>query len=309
MGNKALIIVVSVLIVSLFANVYFIANQQQSIDLYELKNRIDELERANTYLKEELYRTNLSLQQARTQLQVYRSEIADLKAQVNRTAVKGKTGSATLEAPAVMRKVVYRGNYPFYNGEVIENGTMIQVSVDIKPGYGRVLVVTKPLMGVVFQDAANTAVVVAENYTGIDLSGSDVIFSVRAPSKIPEVDGPSAGALMTSLIIAALQNISLPQDITMTGTIDARGHVGEIGGVIEKAKAAKAANKRIFILPRENKRLIEYKEEKERIGVITIIRQTPVIIDAKQYIEKNIGIHVEYVDTIEDVMKIIRTNA
>ncbi len=308
MGNKILAIVVSLLIVSVSVNVYFVATQRQGIDLY-LKNRIDELERANAYLSEELYRTNLSLQQAKTLLEVYRSEIVELRAQVNRTPAAGEAGSARLEAPAVMRKVVYRGNYPFYTREIIENGTMIQVSVDIKPGYGRVLVVTKPLMGVVFQDAANTAVVAAENYTGIDLSGSDVIFSVQAPLKIPEVDGPSAGALMTTLIIAALQNISLPDDITMTGTIDASGHVGEIGGVIEKAEAAKDAKKKIFILPRANSRMIKYEEEEERIGLITIIRTRPVIIDARDYIEKNIGIHVEYVDTIEDIMNIIRTHA
>ncbi len=309
MGNKILAIVVSLLIVSIFANVYFVTNQWQGVDLYRLKSRIDELERANAYLTEELYRTNLSLQHAKTQLEVYRSEIADLKAQLNRTTVTGEVGSARLEAPAVMRKVVYRGNFPFYSREIIENGTMIQVAVDIKPGYGRVLVVTKPLMGVVFQDAANTAVVAAENYTGIDLSGSDVIFSVNASSKIPEVDGPSAGALMTTLIIAALQNISLPDDITMTGTIDANGHVGEIGGVIEKAEAAKEAKKKIFILPRANSRIIKYEEEEEHIGLITIIRPRPVIIDARDYIEKNIGIHVEYVDTIEDIMNIIRTHA
>ena len=160
-------------------------------------------------------------------------------------------------------------------------------------------------MGVVFQDAANTAVIAAENYTGIDLSGSDVIFSVEASSKVPEVDGPSAGALMTTLIIAALKNISLPPDITMTGTISSNGHVGKIGGVIEKAKAAKESGKRIFILPRENSQLIRYEEVRRQVGYITIIRQNPVVEDAKEYIEKNIGIHVEYADSIDDIMKII----
>ncbi|MCW3134116.1 MAG: hypothetical protein N2V78_07310 [Methanophagales archaeon] len=304
MGRKIFTLVVLLLIASISANIYFISNQSQ-LNLSAVKTQINALEEANANLNEELYQTNLSLQQARAQLDLYRGQIAKLKSQINRSSVAGEEGRARLDAPAVMRRVEYTGNYPFYSRRIVEEGTMMQVSVDIKPGYGRVLVETKPLMGVVFQDAANTAVVAAENYTGRDLSGSDVIFSVEALSEVPEVDGPSAGALMTTLIIAALENVTLPDDVTMTGTISPEGHIGEIGGVIEKAEAAKEANKRIFILPRENNRLVRYEEVRKHYGGITIIRQKPVIVDTKEYIERNIGIQVEYVDSIKDVMNII----
>jgi len=310
MGKKTFIVMFVLLVASIVLNAYLVVEvNQRQVNPTELREHVNSLEEANKWLVKELYETNLSLQQAREQLEVYRNELAELRARINRTTAIGEEGSAQLEAPAVMRRIQYHGNYPFYTREVVENGTMLKVHVDIKPGYGRVLVVTKPLMGVVFQDAANTAVIAAENYTGIDLSGSDVIFSVEAPSKVPEVDGPSAGALMTTLIIAALKNISLPADITMTGTISSDGHVGKIGGVIEKAKAAKESGKRIFILPRENSQLIRYEEVRRQVGYITIIRQNPVVEDAKEYIEKNIGIHVEYVDSIDDIMKIINANA
>ena len=275
------------------------------MNLSELKSQINGLEKANAELSNEHYQTNLSLQQARAQLELYRGQIVELKSQVNWSSVAGEEGRAQLDAPAVMRRVEYSGEYPFYTRQIVEEGTMMQVSVDIKPGYGRVLVETKPLMGVVFQDAANTAVVAAENYTGCDLSGSDVIFSVEALSEVPEVDGPSAGTLMTTLIIAALENVTLPSDITMTGTISKEGHVGEIGGVIYKATAAKENDKRIFILPRENSRFVRYEEVRKQYGGITIIKQNPIVEDTKEYIERNIGIHVEYVDSIDDVMKII----
>ncbi len=304
MGKKIFALVVVLMVASVIANIYFISNQSQ-LNLSEVKTQINALEEANANLNKELYLTNLSLQQARTQLDLYREQIAELKSQINRSFIEGEEGRAQLDAPAVMRRVEYHGNYPFYSRQIVEEGTMMQVSVDIKPGYGRVLVETKPLMGVIFQDAANTAVVAAENYTGCDLTGSDVIFSVEALSEVPEVDGPSAGALMTTLIIAALENITLPDDVTMTGTISPDGHIGEIGGVIEKAEAAKANNKHIFILPRENNRLVRYEEVRKQYGGITIIRQKPVIEDTKEYIERNIGIHVEYVDSINDVMNII----
>ena len=304
MGKKIFALVVVLLVASIAANIYFISNQSQ-LNLSEVKTQINALEEANADLNKELYQTNLSLQQARAQLDLYRGQIVELKSQVNIGFVEGEAGRAQLDAPAVMRRVEYGGNYPFYSRRIVENGTMMQVSVDIKPGYGRVLVETKPLMGVVFQDAANTAAVAAENYTGCDLSGSDVIFSVEALSEVPEVDGPSAGALMTTLIIAALENITLPDDITMTGTISLDGHVGEIGGVVYKATAAKKDNKRIFILPRENNRLVRYEEVRKQYGGITIIKQNPVVEDTKEYIEKNIGIHVEYVDSIKDVMNLV----
>jgi predicted S18 family serine protease len=301
MGKKLFALVAVLLVASIAANIYFVSNPTQ-LNLSELKSQINSLGETNAYLSKELYKTNLSLQQAKVQLDLYRGQIAELETQVNRSFVAGEEGRAQLDAPAVMQRVEYEGDYPFYTRRIVEEGTMMQVSVDIKQGYGRVLVETKPLMGVVFQDAANTAVVAAENYTGCELSGSDVIFSVEASSEVPEVDGPSAGALMTTLIIAALENVTLPHDVTMTGTISPDGHIGEIGGVLEKAEAAKEDNKRILILPHENAMLVRYEEVRKQYGSVTIIKQNPVIEDAKEYIEKNIGIHVEYVDSIEDVM-------
>lgn len=82
---------------------------------------------------------------------------------------------------------------------------------------------------------------------------------------------------MTTLIIAALETITLTHDVTMTGTISPDGHIGEIGGVMEKAEAAKADNKRIFILPRENSRLVRYEEVRKQYGGITIIKQNPAL--------------------------------
>ena len=91
----------------------------------------------------------------------------------------------------------------------------------------------------------------------------------------------------------------------MTGTIDQYGHVGAIGGVIEKAKAAKESGKTLFLLPKENSQLVQYVERTRNMAGITIIEQVPEISDAKQYIEANIGINVGYVDTIDDVLQIL----
>jgi len=71
-----------------------------------------------------------------------KDKINHMEEKVNNTPT-GLSGAAKLEAPAAMQKVEY-----------IED-----------PGKGRILVDTKPLMGVVFQDAANTAVYIAQKKT------------------------------------------------------------------------------------------------------------------------------------------------
>lgn len=209
--------------------------------------------------------------------------------------------SATLQGPAVLQSIQADERYPYWMGEVVTRGAMLDISVEIQPGQGRVLVETEPLMGIVFQDAANTAVRVAENVTDRSLSASDVIFSIRADAEVPAVDGPSAGALMAALAIAALNGETPDSSVTLTGTIDAGGHVGAIGGVLEKSQAAKESGKRIILLPRENAELVQLVETTQRFGRFTRVYQQPVVVDAKEYIESEVGIQVGYVDTIEDV--------
>ena len=148
----------------------------------------------------------------------------------------------------------------------------MNISVEISPGKGRVLVQTTPLMGVVFQDAANTAVVVAGNISGVDLSNSDVIFSIESDNKIAEVDGPSAGALMTLLMVSAVEKKPIDDSLTLTGTIRGDGHIGAIGGVPEKATVAQENGKTLFLLPRENRILTRTVLETENYGMISLVR-------------------------------------
>jgi predicted S18 family serine protease len=210
----------------------------------------------------------------------------------------GIVGYASLQAPAVSQKiqVVNRGRY--FTQALVQTGSMMNISVEIMSGKGRVLVQTKPLMGVVFQGAANTAVAVAGNQTGADLSGSDVIFSISSGDVISEVDGPSAGALMTLLMISAIEKQPIDESLTLTGTIDNNGHVGAIGGVIAKATAAKESGKTLFLIPWDNQ-MISPPVQMTGAEIFTIPQQQQV--DARDYIEKNIGITVMYVNTIDEV--------
>ena len=165
---------------------------------------------------------------------------------------QGTGVTASLQAPAVTQSVqnVVRGRHVAQT--VVQKGSIMNISVEIVAGKGRVLVQTKPLMGVDFQGAANTAVAVAGTRTGADLSKSDVIFSIDSGSQISEVDGPSAGALMTLLAISAIEKRPIDSSLTLTGTINPDGSIGAIGGVVEKATAAKESGKTLFLVPMDN---------------------------------------------------------
>ncbi|MCC4765323.1 ATP-dependent protease [Methanosarcina sp. DH1] len=300
-------LLVFLLVISLFANAYFVLFEEQPSfegkQVQEMQTQINSLETENKNLKTQINQSNESLQSYASQLKSYRERVFELE-NGSQICPVGVEGFATLQGPAVFQKVKLERSGSFIWKNVSEEGALLNISTEIQPGKGRVLVQTTPLMGVVFQDAANTAVFVAENKTGRQMSSSDIIFSITASNETPGVDGPSAGALMTMLTISAIDNnTKLNNSITLTGTIDDEGNIGQIGGVLEKAKAAKAGGKILFLIPRENNQLVTYKYVERKLGGFNVIEKQSEVVDAKEYIEKEVGINIEYVDTIDDVLK------
>jgi PDZ domain-containing secreted protein/Zn-dependent protease len=81
--------------------------------------------------------------------------------------------------------------------------------------------------------------------------------NVRLPFKVSfrqrDIGGTSAGLAYSLAIYDMIKSGDLAHGraVAATGTIDVDGHVGPIGGVREKAVAAKAAGARIFLVPNE----------------------------------------------------------
>jgi PDZ domain-containing protein len=80
-------------------------------------------------------------------------------------------------------------------------------------------------------------------------------FSVNVDTE--GIGGPSAGLAMTLSIFDDLTpgNLTGGQRVAVTGTIDPEGNVGEIGGINQKAVAARAAGAHLFIVPACSKAL------------------------------------------------------
>jgi len=296
------------LAISILANIglFFIYETGPQGKMSDLVARASTLSTRNMQLERQIEATNMSLSTAQSQLDFYRSRLS-LSQGSNGSGFAAGNEYASMEAPAVSQRIEYVQNGPMVTQNVISNGSIMNISVEVQPGKGRILVETKPLMGIVFQDAANTAVYVAQNKTGVDLSQSDVLFSIQADNQISSIDGPSAGALMTLLTISALSNRHINQSVTLTGTIDGYGHVGAIGGAVEKAQAAYDNGLKVFLLPEENKDLTIYSEQTADYGGFQYIEEVPAQVDAKEYIEKNVGIKVIYVNSINDVTNDVLT--
>jgi len=85
---------------------------------------------------------------------------------------------------------------------------------------------------------------------GVDVSPR-FTFPFKVSVDTTNIGGPSAGLAMTLAIFDDLT----PGDLTggahvaVTGTIDDSGNVGEIGGIEQKAVAARAAHVTVFIVP------------------------------------------------------------
>ena len=115
------------------------------------------------------------------------------------------------------------------------------------------------------KDSIFNAITVAKKYTGFDVKDFDIHINIVGGGK---VDGPSAGAGITSLIISLIKNIELYQDVAITGEISISGDIKAVGGVVEKIYGAKQAGMRKIIVPEENKG--EIPENIKGIEIVTV---------------------------------------
>jgi ATP-dependent Lon protease len=147
-------------------------------------------------------------------------------------------------------------------------GDVLYIEAVLLPGGGGHLTLTGQL-GNVMQESARAALshvrqqAVALGINPETLSKQDLHIHVPAGA-IPK-DGPSAGVTMATAIVSAARGVPVRSDVAMTGEITLSGLVLPVGGIREKALAARRHGIKTFVLPQMNTQdLVELPEEVRR---------------------------------------------
>jgi len=169
----------------------------------------------------------------------------------------------------------YAGVRRFSYGEVEENnrigvvnglaytevgGDLLSIEAVTMPGKDGKLSTTGNL-----KDVMRESITVAEmliksrsNQLGISYDKlKDMNIHVHVPEGATPKDGPSAGAAMVTAIVSALTGIEVRRDIAMTGEVNLRGYVTEIGGLKEKLLAALRGGIKKVLIPKDNAKDLE----------------------------------------------------
>jgi ATP-dependent Lon protease len=163
-------------------------------------------------------------------------------------------------------------------------GDVLFVEASLLPSGHHELILTGQL-GSVMQESARAAVShirAAATQLGVPAQFLDTNdLHVHVPAGAIPKDGPSAGVTMATAIVSALKQQTVREDVAMTGEITLSGLVLPVGGIREKALAAKRHGIKTFILPALNK--------------ADIAELPPEVRNGMQFVP---------VSTLEDVLKV-----
>ena len=132
------------------------------------------------------------------------------------------------------------------------SGIVLPIVAEVSPSQvkkGGHIVATGQL-GTIAKEAVDNISAVIKKYTMTNLSDSDI--HLQYIGTYDGVEGDSASITMATVIISALENIPIRQDLAMTGSLSVRGKVLPVGGVTAKLEAAAASGIKIALIPEEN---------------------------------------------------------
>jgi len=133
-------------------------------------------------------------------------------------------------------------------------GDTMFIEVNLMPGKGQLTLTGQ--LGDVMQESAQAALSYTRSQAKVLGLPDDIFENVDVHIHVPEgavpKDGPSAGVALATALISAFTGRPIRRDVSMTGEITLRGRVLPVGGIREKALAARRAGVTTFILPKKN---------------------------------------------------------
>jgi ATP-dependent Lon protease len=160
-------------------------------------------------------------------------------------------------------------------------GDIMFIEVTVMPGKGSLTMTGQ--MGDVMQESAQAALSYMRSQSAV-LGIKDEMFEntdihIHIPEGAVPKDGPSAGVSMATALISAYTNRPIRRDVGMTGEITLRGRILAVGGIREKALAARRAGVNYFVMPDKNESDLENipKKLRQNIKFIQVNRMHQVL--------------------------------
>ena len=225
---------------------------QLNIEIAQVESEIEFNEQAISLQDSQIEELNQRLASQQDELQNLRLEASGLRDEIQILESKIQENAERLQS-------FERTRVQHYSLAVDQddNGLVLPIDVEIIPsGDGTVSIdVRNVKFETSFQTAVRNAVEVASEHSGVKVSDKDIIIRVVNEFEDPQgeltIDGGSAGALISAMIIAGLSGEKIDSSVLVTGTIELDGTVGRIGGLEEKAQAAADFGAKTLLVPQE----------------------------------------------------------
>lgn len=162
-------------------------------------------------------------------------------------------------------------------------GSIADLTLELRPGEGRVFLDTYPISKFDTQVSTRFAKEVACKELDADCDKYDFVYTIRSNSGI--IGGPSAGAAVSMLTMAVLEDFKGDEAVTLTGTINSGGLIGPVGGLKEKIAVAASEGLRKVLISSGTR----------------FINETNETLDLYEY-GKEKGIEVKEVDNVLDAL-------
>ena len=182
---------------------------------------------------------------------------------------------------------------------VSDDGTGLTGNLFLKlaPGAGNVFIQTEPVTKLDTRTSISMAKEIAcQNVALVSAKCESYDFFFRLEANASIVGGPSAGAAAAALTVAALDNAQLNPAVTLTGTINSGGLIGQVGGLQNKLEAASKAGLKKVLIP-EGERYVRIGN-RSRLAGSAIDNSTVDLVDYG----KRLGLGVIEVSDIQETL-------
>lgn len=126
-------------------------------------------------------------------------------------------------------------------------GSTAVLELEVTRGSGRVFLDTSPASKLDTQLSTRFAKEIACNFLDESCENYDFFYTIKADTTI--VGGPSAGAAIAVVTVAALKDIDLNDKVAISGTINSGALIGPVGGLKEKVEAAAGKGLKKVLIP------------------------------------------------------------